>query len=119
MSVANSAGNTYSAPRNVQSDVESQTPIYAENVQPVEAVPVTCIHTQNIENPQEIIDQNAAMIPCAFCGLFFAWIPIVGCLTFAFNLDAPRYSLRFALARAACAIALIVVFFNIIFWGIY
>eukprot|EP01032_Pedospumella_encystans_P021286 gene21286-24156_t len=95
-------------------DVESQKPIYATEVQPVQVLVV-----QPEENVPQDNEADDPWIVCAFCGLMFSWIPIIGCLTFVANMNAPRRSLRGSLARAACTVATLVVLFNIIFWSWY
>ena len=100
----------------MQSDVESQVPVYATNVQQVGAVYVIPVSDDQINQNE---DQNDPWVVCAMCGLLFSWIPIIGCITFAANLNAPQHSLRAALARAACCVAMLIVLFNIIFWSWY
>lgn len=98
----------------IQSDVESQGPLYATNVQPVDVV-----YVQSDDQVYQQEDRSDPWVVCAVCGLLFAWIPIIGCLTFLANMNAPPNSLRAALARAACCVAMFIVLFNIIFWSWY
>jgi hypothetical protein len=107
-------------------DPESQQPIRATDVRLAEpAAPPRIVYVAVQEGPypgmyrQEDGLQPDPGIVCAAIGLAFSWIPIVGCLTFAINANAPRNSARFSLASAACAVSSLVVLFNIIFWSFY
>jgi hypothetical protein len=107
-------------------DPESQQPIRATDVRLAEpAVPPRVVYVAIQEGPYPgMYNQNDGVQPdpgvfCAAMGLAFSWIPIVGCLTFAVNANAPRNSARFSLASAACAVSSLVVIFNIIFWSLY
>jgi hypothetical protein len=61
-------------------------------------------------------DPNPGMTACAMCGCLFSWIPIVGCITFIVNCDAPPGTQRRSFATMALIIACIVILFNIFFW---
>lgn len=98
----------------IQPDVESQVPVYATNVRQVDVV-----YVQSDDQVYQQDDRNDPWVVCAMCGLLFSWIPIIGCLTFLANMNAPQQSLRAALARAACCVATLIVLFNIIFWSWY
>jgi hypothetical protein len=104
-------------------DPESQQPIRATNVRLAEpAVPPRIVYVAVQEGGMYHQDDGSQSDPGVFCaaiGLAFSWIPIVGCLTFAINANAPRNSARFSLASAACAVSSLVVLFNIIFWSFY
>lgn len=105
---------TEAVPNAPYADVESQKPIYATEVQPVQML---VVQQEEILPPPN--DADDPWVACTLCGLLFSWIPIIGCLTFVANMNAPRNSLRAALARAACSVAMLVVLFNIIFWSWY
>lgn len=56
---------------------------------------------------------------CAFCGLLFSWIPIVGIIAYLVNLDAPRDSTRYKLARSALIVSSILIIFVLLFCIIF
>eukprot|EP00981_Chlorochromonas_danica_P002983 scaffold601_cov170-Ochromonas_danica.AAC.44 len=64
-------------------------------------------------------DPLPQLLVCAIVGCLFSWIPIIGCLTWIVNITAPPGSPRRIWANTACAIATLVVFFNIFFWCIW
>jgi hypothetical protein len=106
-------------------DPESQQPIRVTEVRAAEPSPPKVVYLAVREGPYPGMYQPADQmqpdpgVACAAVGLAFSWIPIIGCITFIINADAPRDSPRFSLACAACAVSSIVVLFNIIFWSIY
>lgn len=61
--------------------------------------------------------REEGMLWCAIVGCLFSWIPLIGCLTFAVNADAPLGSPRRCYAKTACSIAMVVILFNIFFWS--
>jgi hypothetical protein len=52
---------------------------------------------------------------CACVAMFFAWIPLIGCMNFLLNLGAPKGSPRAMFGAISCLIASIVVLFWILF----
>lgn len=72
-----------------------------------------------LQEQQEIRQDRDGLILCALFGLAFAWIPIVGCMTYVLNRDAPNGGVRQRIAVSACFIAIFVVIFNIFFWPAY
>lgn len=101
-------------------DPESQEPIVATDVRPAEAANQERVF---VVTYQEVTPFNEAeydpWVSCAAIGLVFSWIPIVGILTFCFNANAPRNSLRHSLATMALLVSFMVLLFNIIFWSTY
>jgi hypothetical protein len=64
-------------------------------------------------------DNNDFMLGCSIIGCLLAWVPIVGCITFCLNLDAPGGSPRRFFSTLALMISLFVLFFNIFYWPIF
>lgn len=93
-----------SAATPVEVDLEQQAPAHPEII--IVVVPAE----ENLDN------MNDPMIPCAIVGLLFSWIPLVGIITFCFNLDAPMYSMRYKIAQLALVVSCLSLLFNIIFW---
>ena len=100
-------------------DPESQQPITATDVRAVEPRIRTIYVIE--EEDRDLVEDPAggALVLCAFCGLVFSWIPIVGLVTFCVNSGAPRRSLRYNFAVMALTISMAVIFFNLIFWFFY
>ncbi len=115
-----SSGNYNSKVGTIAVDPESQQPIVATNVQPADTAGQERIF---VVTYQEVSPGNDTeydpWVPCAAVGLIFSWIPIVGILTFCFNANAPRNSLRRSLASMALLVSFMVLLFNVIFWSTY
>ena len=73
-------------------------------------------YAQEMTEEQHIQDPRPRMLWCAYVGLLFSWIPIVGFVTFLFNLDAPKDTLRRSLARGACCISTFLFLLFFLFW---
>eukprot|EP01031_Cornospumella_fuschlensis_P043070 gene43070-52636_t len=97
-------------------DIESQyhTAVPATSVaEPVQATPYAGNIIRVYEIPVGMIPQEQPpydpqakfLLPCAIVGCMFSWIPIVGCLTYAINCNAPARSARRAWATTACTVA--------------
>ncbi len=106
-------------------DIEAQP---VSTAVPVTAVPVldappydghrtTVIYLRDTPTPDDALDPHPELILCAVIGFIFSWIPIIGCITYLTNLNAPRNSMRSLFAQSACCIAMFVLIFNVIFWG--
>jgi hypothetical protein len=103
-------------------DVEAQT---TEEAVPafVVAEPTTIqrIRIYEVDVPRGTLiapeDPAPYLLPCAIVGCAFSWIPIIGCVTWAVNCNAPPNSPRRFWATMACAVAMTIALFNIIFWS--
>jgi hypothetical protein len=99
-------------------DPESQQPIQATDVRPLEPPQDRINYIVIQENPQLVALEADPKLSCAAAGCACSWIPIIGLITYVLNCDAPRNSPRAALANTACAVAAIITLFNIIFWSL-
>lgn len=97
-----------SAPFAEQKDLEAQTS--PTGYVRVHAVPVVVLEAE---------DPCPAMLPCAVIGALCSFIPLIGCLTYAVNWDAPQHTSRRRWANAALAVALVVIVVYVAFCVIF
>jgi hypothetical protein len=64
-------------------------------------------------------DPHEGWLWCAIIGCVFAWMPIVGCITFCFNADAYFGTLRRKYSSLALSISFISLCFNLLFWPLF
>jgi hypothetical protein len=118
------------------------SPTSAVEAEPVQSHPSTVIQSSNVVQPPDIIfvepgmgmggpsyvyyvgmqtidDPHEGWLWCAITGCVFSWIPIVGCITFCFNSDAPFGTLRRKYSSLALSISFLSLCFNLLFWPLW